>query len=388
MSLKQARKTPRKTMTIEATDLVPLNQPAVARSVQEIARAILATQHPVDHPVVTRCTHSSPRLSSFAEGSPYLFPENLELFHRAIRDDISLMNLEPAKKIFRDLDPVETYPVPESCTPYIDANSLGYYLKPLLPLVFVRTKKGEPLLDARVALKYLRENSACFKSVLETIEQHAQRIFRSEICDQLRPYPPWLFSDIIQPYSAFTDVHLALRAGLWVHTPPGVSTVIGPLINQTSPLSVLTGAIETEWHHFELFVVIEIPQFDGQVLLIEPNTPIAQLFFVARAAHESVEVRFSPDHPGAEPQYWAGWEELGTRLVREGKGMVVERHGVASVQIACPHCYVSVTAAAEYGVPEDHVMRRGFNPAYKILKHEYHVGGAENRKRCPYTKGE
>jgi hypothetical protein len=362
-------------MTKDTHDLTATNQAEGVPSEKEMARVMLSMQQQVDHPVITRCTYSSPGLPSFTEGSPYLLPENLSLFLEAIRDDVSLMTLEPAKKVFRRIDPNEGYPVPESCTPYIDANSLGFYLKPLLPLVFVRTTKGEPLLEARVALKYLRENARRFANVLETIEYYARRIFRPEVYARMQPHHPQLFGNVVQPYNSFTTKHFSIRAGIWVHTPPGMSTLIGPPINQKKPLSILTGAVETDWHHFELFVVAELPEFDDQVLLIEPDATIAQLYFVARTAQEQIEIRFSRDHPGAEPGYWASWEELGTRLVQEHTTMVAERVGVASINIGCPHCYVSVSAAAENGVPDGHVLRRGFNPAYKILKQEYHSRG-------------
>ncbi len=342
------------------------------RSEREVARAMLSSRPPVDHPIITRCARSSPELPSFAEGSPYLHPEYLELFLGAVRDDVSLMTVEPARKIFRQIDPQEPYPLPESCTPYVDANSLGFYLRPFLPIVFVRTSLGELLLEARVALKYLRENQRRFEPILERVEHYARRIFRPEAAAKASRGHPRLFSDVVQPYSSFTDRHLSMRAGLWVQTPPGVSTVVGPLINHCGPLSILSGAIETDWHHFELFVVIEIPAFEEQVLLIEPDAALAQLYFVARAAQDRVELRFSSDDPGADPQYARAWDALGARLVRDGKGTVAERGGVASVQLGCPHCYVSVTAAAEGGVSPNHVIRRGFNPAYKILKHEYH----------------
>jgi hypothetical protein len=87
--------------------------------------------------------------------------------------------------------------------------------------------------------------------------------------------------------------------------------------------------------------------------------------------HTDIELRFSQDEPGAEPIYAAGWDALGHRLVKEGQGKVFERGGTASVNVACPHCFVSVTTAAEKGVSDDHLIRRGFNPAYKLLKHEH-----------------
>jgi hypothetical protein len=179
---------------------------------------------------------------------------------------------------------------------------------------------------------------------------------------------PRLLSDVIQPYSAFTDRHVSMRAGLWVATPPGVSTLIGPLVNQVGPLAIRTGAIETDWHHFELFVVAEIPDFPEQVMMVDPGTPIAQLHFAARTCHETTELRFSPTDPGAEPRYGAAWDALGRRLVAEQRVTVAQRRGVGSIQLGCPHCYVSVTAAADGDLPESHILQRGFNPAYKILK--------------------
>lgn len=344
---------------------------SLQRNETMMAQAMLEAQAPVDHPIITRCTSSSPGLPSFAEGSPFLMPETIGLFLQAVRDDVSLMNLEPATRGAQPSEPAAPYPTPESCTPYLEALRLGYHLKPLLPLLFVRNTRGELLLEARVALKYVLENRAKFAGIVDRVRSHAARIFRPDRLAQLRPRHPALFDAVVQPYSAFTARHLSLRAGLWVHTPPGISTVIGPLLNQAGPLPVLSGAIETDWHHFELFAVIEVPPFEGQVLLIEPDQPIAQMFFIARSAQAQAEIRFSHDHPGAEPHYAAAWERLGAHLVKEGRGKEAEQSGIASIQIGCPHCFVSVTAAAERGVPDDHRSRRGFNPAYKILQREY-----------------
>ncbi|HLJ32203.1 MAG TPA: hypothetical protein VKU38_01060, partial [Ktedonobacteraceae bacterium] len=336
-----------------------------------MAKSILAAQRSANHPIITRCSHSPQGLSSFAEGSPYLFPQQLEIFIRAVRPDIALMKLEPSCKVFRQIDTSEEYPIPEACTPYVEANSLGFYLKPLLPLVFVRNSRGEPLMEARVALKYLRENASRFSTELDTIAYYARRIFRSDEYEKLQPRYPRIFSDVIQPYNMFTKNHVSLRLGLWVHTPPGVSTAIGPPINQIGPLSILTGAIETDWHHFQLFVVAIFPEFEGQVHIIEPDQVIAQLYFVNRYAHEHTEVRFSHDDPGGEQSYSKSWNELSSHLIHSGKGKVVEHKGIASLDISCPHCYVSITAAAEYGVSEEHVSNYAFHSAYKILKRAY-----------------
>jgi hypothetical protein len=68
-------------------------------SEKEKIRSVLKTIKSVDHPVITRCLHSSPGLPSFAEGSPHISPENLDTFLAGLRDDISLMSVEPAKKV-------------------------------------------------------------------------------------------------------------------------------------------------------------------------------------------------------------------------------------------------------------------------------------------------
>src|SRR5258705_9615944 len=114
-----------------------------------------------------------------------------------------------------------------------------------------------------------------------------------------------------------------------------------------------------------------MPDFEGQVMLVPPDVAIAQMYFVSRCSAEKVEVRFSSDDPGADPGYAEAWEKLGDKLLRDGRGAVAERSGVASIHIGCPHCFVSVAAAAEYGVPNDHRSQRGFNPAYKILQREH-----------------
>ena len=225
-----------------------------------------------------------------------------------------MVTVEPAKEVFRQIDPSENYPIPESCTPYVDANSLGYYLKNVLPLVFVKTRKGELLLEARVALKYLRENARQFSKELKEIEKCAATIFRETEYENFINDYRYLFSDVVQPYSSFTNKHISIRAGLWINTPSAISTVIGPPINQKGLLSVVTGVIETDWHHFELFVVIETPRFDEQVLIIPPGTIIAQVYFVTNPHRHRAEIRFSKSHPSAEPSYAKAWDEDGNKV--------------------------------------------------------------------------
>jgi hypothetical protein len=343
----------------------------LSAELQELAQAMLRSQSRVDHPVITRCALSSSGVMGLAEGSPYLLPENRDAFQAALLPDVSLMSVEPAPPVFRDVETGESYPIPESCRPYLDANALGFILQPVLPIVFVRTRQGELLGEARVALKYLRENARTFPRPLKVIEEHARRVLRPDVSEAERPRWPWLLTDLVQPYSSFTARHVSFRAGLWVRTPPGISTVIGPLANRPSPLAVVTGAIETDWHWFELFVVAEVPLFEGQVLLIEPGAPLAQLHFAARDAGAEAELCFSATDPGGEPGYAHGWEVLGARLLEAGRMKFAQRVGVGSVGLGCPHCFVSVTRAAEGHLEPEHVARRGFNPAYRLLQREH-----------------
>jgi len=338
----------------------------------------LLSEKKIDHPIITQCSFSSTGLPAFAEGAPYLFPENYEYFINSINPDITLMKLDRARQIFRTVSKKEKYPLPESCTPYTDANSLGYYLKTVLPILFVRTTKGKPLLDARLAVKYLRENANKFRKELKFIEDHSRKILRNDYAVSPDARFSYLLTDIVQPYNAFTESHVSLRAGIWINTPEGINTIIGPPINNSVPFSVFSGSIETDWHHFELFIVMRIPEFEGQVYFIEPDQTVAQLYFISRAVNDQVELRFSKNDPGSNPEYWSAWEELGSQLIAEGKQKTVERHETSSVNIGCPHCFVSVTAAAEGNLPADHVFRRGFINSYKLLKQQYHKKDEQN----------
>src|ERR1700730_2374142 len=75
------------------------------------AREILTAQRPVDHPIITRCMSSSPELPSFAEGSPSLEGDNIKLFIDELRDDVGLMTLEPARRMFRRVSSSASYPI-------------------------------------------------------------------------------------------------------------------------------------------------------------------------------------------------------------------------------------------------------------------------------------
>jgi hypothetical protein len=326
-----------------------------------------------DHAVIVSTCYRATGVMSFEGASPHLVGENRDLFLAALRRDIGAVTVERARPVFREVPQHDREIQPETCTPYVDANGFGYYLKNVLPLVFVRTKRGEVLPEARVALKYLRENATEFSSVLGFLGSYAPRIFRPEAYNELRPQFPLLFSDVGQPYTSFSNKYMAMPAGCYVKTPPGVATMLGPPINQQPVLPLHTGLMESEWHHSELFLVFDCPQFAQRLLVIEPDTVLAQLYFVAKGANDASEVVFSEEHKGADPAYSARSIEVGLKLLECDKEFVISKMtGVKSLSVACPHCWVSVTAAAEHGVSGDHVSVQDFYQGYKALRAEYH----------------
>lgn len=330
-----------------------------------------------DHAVIVRTRHSTSGVLNFEGASPHLTGDLREIFLNALRTDLSACRIRKAARIFRDVPTRGDVIAPETCTPYLDANGSGYYIQNELPLVFVRSGRGDILPDSRVALKYLRENAERFGDTLTRLAEHALRIFKPEVYADLRAGNPELFSDVAQPYASFSNEHMALRTGCYAMTPPGVATMIGPPINQRSPLPVHSGLMESEWHHSELFLVFDCPAFEGQILFIEPETTLAQLYFVAQSADQSSEVTFSEDDPGADPAYRERSIAAGLGLIEEGRGFVLSKMtGAKSLSVSCPHCWVSVTAAAETGVPEDHIQVQDFYPGYKILRAEYHRTGS------------
>jgi hypothetical protein len=320
----------------------------------------------IQHPLITRCSHSRQGIPAFAEGAPYLRQDNIRAFLAALRDDVSLIDIQRAPPVFRSSDERGSYPQPETCAPYVDANSLGYLLRLVLPLVFVRTRSGELLLESRVALQYLWENRSRFPDATAAIQEAARHIFRDDAYSALRDLHPEVADAVAQPYNAFSANHLSIRTGLWVRTPLGISTIIGPPLNRRGILTTLSGAVETDWHHLELFIVAEFPCFNGQVLIVEPGSIVGQLYFVARTA---AEVTLSISDPASEPTYRERWDAVCQEMERAGRIRLAERSGVGSIDIGCPHCCLSVTAAAEGGVSEHHVLRYAFHPGYKYLRH-------------------
>jgi hypothetical protein len=329
----------------------------------------------VDRPTVVRTCHGTSGNLSFEGASPNLVGDDREAFLGALRRDVSACTVERAPKVFRKVAHDEPTLAPETCAPYVDANAAGFVLQNVLPLVFVKTRRGEVLPNARVAIKYLRENEHRFAGTLAKLASHSGRIFEPAAYERLRATKPRLVEDVAQPYACFSNTHMALGAGCYVMTPPGIATLLGPPTNRRSPLTVLSGLMESEWHHSELFVVFECPSFSGEVLVIEPGTVLAQFVFVAHAAQADAEVVFSQDDLGADRGYRERSIAVGLAMVRERRPFVLsELTGVKSISVSCPHCWVSVTAAAEHDALERHTFTQDFYPGYKALRGEVRRG--------------
>ena len=121
----------------------------------------------VDHPTIVRTCYGTTGSMVFEGASPHLVGDYRATFLDALRRDVTACDVEPAKPIFREVPRDNPIIAPETCSPYVDANALGYYLKNTLPLVFVRARSGHVLPNARVAIKYMRENERDFRPALD-----------------------------------------------------------------------------------------------------------------------------------------------------------------------------------------------------------------------------
>jgi hypothetical protein len=308
-----------------------------------------------------------------ATGSPHAYGVRRSWLHEALRPDLGALRIEPAKPVFREIPAEEAYPHPESCSPYQDANRLGFMLRTELPLLIVRTRSGKLLPDARSALAYARENEAQFAAELAMIERYAVRVLKPDVVTQYRARAPELFRDLVQPYSSFADGFFDIPGGFYCATGEGVRTVIGGPINRPSLLPVQTGVIDTEWHHHGLFVVARYPIFEGRSLLVLPEDDIAQLFFVSSLETGHVAVEHSVAESGGREGYEQTWQGLAVQLADGGKGQMGTQVGVSSISLECLHCRVSVTRAAEGGVPADHTLSRFFVAPYKVLRRQHQL---------------
>lgn len=335
------------------------------------------------HPIIIQTLRDPRGAWGFEGGSPNLDGENRDIFVSALRSDLSLFSIEPGSMPVPKNRPDGLGVRPEACMPYREALSYGYSIKNNLPIVFVRTRKGEILPEARVALKYMLENRDEFSTVLDTIEHDSQKIFKTRCYEELLSTCPTLVKEVVQPYASISNSHMIMGLCAYVRTPAGVASLVNPPFNRPSPLPLHSGMIETEWFHSQLVLVFDCPEFTGRTLVISAGSVVGQLTFVTKSVTQNAEIMFSEEDYGADIAYRKKALEVGMQLARTQKGFCIsEMTGVKSVSLSCPHCWVSVTAASETGVPQDHVERFDFYNAYKTLWTEYHrVTAPEHTKR-------
>lgn len=305
-----------------------------------------------------------------AAGSPHAYGERRHWLEAALRQDLGPLWVEPATRAVRAVPRDEPQPHPEVCVPYQDANGLGFTLRPRLPLLFVKSRRGELLPDARTALAYARENATEFAGELAAIAEHAPSVLDPAVVRRHEQAAPLLFRDLAQPYGSFGHGFFAIPAGLYAVTEPGTGTFIAPPVNRSPALPVVSGLIETDWHHHALFIVARYPRFAGRSLLVLPEQDLAQVYVVAYRATAAATVEHAAAEQGGEPAYEARWAAVTAELAAAGGGILARRTGVASVSLQCLHCRVSVTGAADGDLPPDHERADVFIRPYKRLQQE------------------
>lgn len=302
-------------------------------------------------------------------GSPHANGRRADWLASAIRPDKSLVLIAPAPRVTRVIPREETYPHPESCAPYQDATGLGWIVRPRLPLLFVRTRRGELLPDARTALAYARENEDEFRSELETIAAYAPSVLYPSTVRRFQRLAPEAFRDLAQPYRSFRDGFFFIPLGIRIRSRTGLATLVGPPVNRAShPLPILSGVVETAWYHRSLFAVTECPEFSGRALLITPDQDIVQIFPVEHPLVSPDPTRHSAAIGRPDRSYEVGWREIARRMASEGKGVRASRTGSASLTMECLHCRMSVTDAAEGDLPEGHEVQQYFVRTYKAMQ--------------------
>src|ERR671921_880880 len=82
-----------------------------------------------DRPIIVRTRFNTSAENDFEGASPHLISDHRELFLDAIKPDITVCKIERAQPIFREVVSVNGAIPPETCTPYVEANGFGYYIK-------------------------------------------------------------------------------------------------------------------------------------------------------------------------------------------------------------------------------------------------------------------
>jgi hypothetical protein len=303
-----------------------------------------------------------------ALGAPALFSADPSELLAALRPDLGPFAVERAGRIVRSIPRNEPTPHPETCVPYSEANSLGFLLRTRLPLLFVRGKRGGLVAVAATALAYARANEAEFATELAEIQRQARNVLDAGVFDAYTEAQRRRVCDLAQPYQTFGHGFFALPAGLYVDSPDGVGTVIGPLVNRQNPLVVVAGLVRTDWHHHSLFAVIEAPRLERRALLLPAGTAIAQLYCVAYVDTDDAIVEYSTSDPGGQPAYEERWKSTVRMLSEANRGVHSIKDGLASVSLTCEHCAADISEAVDGDLPDGHARKGMFVPAYKQLQ--------------------
>jgi hypothetical protein len=303
-----------------------------------------------------------------AMGAPALFSDDQSDLLSALRPDLGPFTVERAGPVVRSVPRDEPTPHPETCVPYREANGLGFLLRTRLPLLFVRSRRGGLVADAATALAYARANEAEFATELEEIQRSARDVLDTQVLDGYTEARRRRVCDLAQPYQTFGQGFFALAAGLYVESPDGIGTVIGPLLNRQNPLAVVAGMVRTDWHHHGLFAVIEAPRVERRALLVPAGTAVAQLYFAAYLETADAIVEHSTSDRGGQPAYEERWQSTLRTLAEADRGVRSVKDGLSSVSLSCGHCAAAVSQAVDGDLPTGHARHGLFVPAYKQLQ--------------------
>jgi hypothetical protein len=317
---------------------------------------------------IVTTTRDSQGVPWLALGAPAVYGAGAADLLAALRPDVGPFVVEAADRVVRAIPSDEPTPHPETCVPYREANGLGFLLRTRLPVLFVRSKRGGLVADAATALAYARDNEADFATELAEVQRQATGVLDANIVGAYTEAQRRQVCDLVQPYQTFGHGFFALPLGLYVESPAGIGTLIGPLLNRQNPLKVISGMVRTDWHHHGLFAVIEAPQFSGRTLLLPADTAVAQLCCVAYAQTTEARIEHSTAHCGGEPAYEARWWSTVGKLAEAQRGVQSVKSGLAGVSLTCEHCAGSISAAVDRDLPPGHGRTDLFVPAYKELQ--------------------
>jgi hypothetical protein len=303
-----------------------------------------------------------------ALGAPAVYGPDAADVLVALRPDLGPFAVEPAERVVRVIPGDEPAPHPEVCVPYREANGLGFVLRTRLPLLFVHSKRGELIADAATALAYARDNEVDFAPELAEVQLQAVDVLDGNILAAYTEAQRRRACDLVQPYQTFGHGFFAVPLGLFVESPEGTGTLVGPLVNRQNPLNVINGMVRTDWHHHGLFAVIEAPHFDRRTLLLPAGTAVAQLYCVAYAQTADASIEHSTAHRGGESAYETIWWSTVSRLAEAQRGVSSVKSGLAGVSLTCEHCAGSISAAVDRELPPGHGRTDLFVPAYKELQ--------------------